>query len=184
MIFEQSSWNDICFNVSKITKNIIPYIKKKGVLSGIISNVFETYSSDYFNKNNIKTVSSVNDKDPDLFFVEEKLNCEIKVTGVGLDNIGKKVTWLGGRYSKRNSEHLFIMWNYSPEKKTLYGLEKQYFSFCIVKTFVSPEEWVELSNSKDYYGVGFHSTMFADKEYDILVGNYLNKKFVLQKFYV
>ena len=74
--------------------------------------------------------------------------------------------------------------NYSPEKMTVYGLEKNYFSFCIVKTKVSPEDWVELSNSKDYYGVGFHSNMFLNKEFDVLIGKENNGCFLLEKFYV
>jgi hypothetical protein len=184
MIFEQNSWKNICSDVSKITNNIVPYIKRKSVLSGIISNIFETYSSEYFNKNNIETKSSSNDREPDLFFVKENLSCEIKVTGVGSDSIKKKVTWLGGRYSKRNSEHLFIMWNYNPENKNLYGIEKSYFSFFILKTTVAPEDWVELSNSNDYYGVGFHSDKFMNKKIDILVGKNNNGIFELEKFYV
>jgi hypothetical protein len=184
-IFTPHSWQEICFGVSNITKNIVPYIKRKSVLSGIISNIFETYAAEYFNGKEIKTKSSENDKDPDLFFMEKNINCEIKVTCVRSDIIDKKVTWLGGRYSKRNCEHIFIMWNYNQKKEnTLYEPNKEYFSFCVIKTIASPEDWIELSNSKDYYGVGFHSTLFADKQHDILVGDYKQNKFILNKFYI
>ena len=183
MIYDNNNWINICDGVSKISKNIVPYIKQRKVLSGVISNIFETYSAEYFNKNNIKTKSSANDRDPDLFFIEENFSCDIKVTGVDSNDIHKKVTWMGGRYCKRSSDHLFIMWNYSPDRQTLFGIEKAHFSYFILKTFVCHDEWTELSNSKDYYALGFNSALFKDKKINTLVGDYKNGHFTLEKFY-
>ena len=117
---------------------------------------------------------------PDLYFLNEHTALELKVTGIDDTITCKTVTWLGGRYSKRNSDHVFIMWTYTP--RSIMMNEPDILSFAAIKTFVSESDWKELSNSKDYYGLGFKSFQFNVKEIDVLVGDYTNETFVLEKF--
>lgn len=179
-MYNENDWRCICKNVAAIAFPIFPHIKKKPVRSAIISNLFETQSELYFNSIGLSTKSSKNDQEPDLYFVDSKMPLELKVTGID-DNIScKVVTWLGGRYSKRNSDHVFIMWKYTPPSLMLN--EPDMLSFAAIKTFVSENDWKELSNSKDYYGVGFKSHQFDSKEIDVLVGDYTNNTFILENF--
>lgn len=179
-MYDINDWKSICRNVASIAFPIFPHIKKKSVRSAIISNLFETQSELYFNTKGINTKSSKNDQEPDLYFVDQNVPLELKVTGIDDTITCKTITWLGGRYSKRNSDHVFIMWKYT--LPSIMMNEPDMLSFAAIKTFVSEDDWKELSNSKDYYGLGFKSPQFDTKEYDMLVGDYTNNTFILEHF--
>lgn len=167
MIYDKKDWQQICKNVADISRGIFPHVPKKSVRSAIISSVFETQTEKYFQSKGINLLSSKNDRQPDLHCKEHGIICEVKVTGLDSRIVDKTVTWLGGRYSKRNSDHIFIGWYYS--NNTLIDDE---ISFFVLRSFVTEDDWKDLSKSKDYYGVGFKSNLFFTKDYDMLVGDY------------
>ena len=177
--YHTEDWNEICKKVSSVCEHIFPYVTKKAVRSAIISSIFETQSECHFQTKGLNLRSSKNDRDPDLYCKELDMKCEIKVTGLDSAIVDKTVTWLGGRYSKRNSDHIFIGWNYCGAEGLF--LEKK-MSFFVLKTFVTEDDWKDLSKSKDYYGVGFKSLLLETKKFDMIVGDYENKTFVLRSF--
>lgn len=172
-------WYEICKRVSGVCKYIFPHVKKKSLRSTIMSSVFETQSEEHFQAKGINLCCSKHDKEPDLYCKELDMKCEIKVTRLDTTIIDKTITWLGGRYSKRNSDHIFIGWNY-PDGEGLFCEKKM--SFFVLKTFVTEDEWVDVSTSKYYYGVGFKSSLLEAKKFDMLVGEYSNKIFVMRNF--
>lgn len=178
-VYHTEDWCDICRKVSGVCGYIFPYVTKKAVRSAIISSVFETQSEQHFQAKGLNLRSSKNDQEPDLYCKELDLRCEIKVTGLDSPIVDKTITWLGGRFSKRNSDHIFIGWNYCDDQG-LYSENKM--SFFVLKTFVTEDDWKELSKSKDYYGVGFKSFLFETKKFDMLVGDYENRTFILRSF--
>jgi hypothetical protein len=178
-LYCKEDWSEICKRVSVVCKYIFPYVSKKAVRSAIISSVFETQTEKHFQTKGINLCCSKNDREPDLYCKELDMQCEIKVTGLDSTIVDKTITWLGGRYSKRNSDHIFIGWNY-PATDGLFS--DRSMSFFVLKTFVIEDDWKELSASKEYYGVGFKSFLFETKKFDMLVGDYSNKIFVMRNF--
>ena len=182
MKYDSEDWKNICRTVSDLCFLIFPFIRKKAVRSALVSNLFESAAETYFLKKGIPVRASKNDQEPDLFFIDEQLSCEIKVTGVDDCVVNKPVIWLGGRYSKRNSDYIFITWNYKVTKTLFENGTRQKMSFVVFKTEIGKDDWKELSNSKNYYGLGLKSTLFQDRKYHTLVGNFTNGKFLLDDF--
>ena len=147
-MYEPEHWHQICHNVTSLAIGIFPHIKGKKLKSEIMSNLFETQSSNYFNSIGIKTKSSVIDKDPDLFFLESNKPCEIKVTGVN-DPRPKSCKWMGGKYSKRTSDFIFVMWNYQEIKNTLYGQENAGLNLNVIQCYVNESEWKTIDNGNE-----------------------------------
>jgi len=182
MIFEEEHWKIISRMVSEKCLIIFPHIKSKKLKSEIISNLFETQSERYFNSIGIKTLSSKSDKDPDLFFIDYQKPCEIKVTGVEYSKIDK-CKWMGGKYSKRTSDYIFVIWNYEETHSTLYGEKPECFNFLIAKCFVDETEWNTIdSGNENYYATVFDSKKLLEREHVFLVGNHNSEKFVLSEF--
>jgi sucrose-6-phosphate hydrolase SacC (GH32 family) len=152
---------------------IFPEIKSKKLKSEIVSNLFETQSEIYFNSIGINTKSSASDRDPDLFFLDTNKPCEIKVTGVN-DLTPKKCKWMGGKYSKRTSDFVFVMW-------TQGSLNSIYFN--VTKCFVDENEWKSIDSGKNnYYATVFESSEVLNKEHKFLVGNYFDPHFLLCEY--
>ena len=173
-------FNAITREVAKIALTIFPYIRGKKLKSEIISNLFETKSGEYFNSTGIETKVAVTDRDPDLLFEGNK-PCEIKVTGVDSDSV-KKARWMGGKYSKRTSDFIFVMWNYQDEKDTVFGRERERLSFFIVKCFVSENEWKTIDSGKEnYYATAFDSPDIMNRENEIFLGAYEHNWFKLRE---
>jgi ketosteroid isomerase-like protein len=176
--YRRSDLENICSSVAKLCFVVFPHIPKRQLRSSNISCLFETQAARYYSSQGINVVSTHVDKDPDLYFADEKISCEIKVTGVKSAQLCRPILWLGGKYSKRSSDHIFVAWNYN--ETTLYG---QSISFSVVKTYVDQEEWTKVSNSEYYYGLGFKSSLFENREYQVLVGDYENGCFKLKDFH-
>ena len=181
-LFENRHWNIICQNVTNKCLNIFPDIKSKKLKSEIISNLFETQSEKYFNSIGIQTVSAASDRDPDLFFLETNKPCEIKVTGID-HPIANKCKWMGGKYSKRTSDFIFVIWNYQEPRTTLYGEKDESISFSVLNCFVDENEWKVIDSGKNnYYATVFESTYLLNREYKSLVGQYDGTNFILCEF--
>jgi len=173
-------WNEISKMVSSIALTIFPYIRGKKLKSEIISNLFETKAGEYLNSIDIETKIAFTDRDPDLLFDGNK-PCEIKVTGVDSDSV-KKARWMGGKYSKRTSDFIFVMWNYQEEKDTVFGKERERLSFFIVKCFVNEDEWKIIDSGKEnYYATAFDSSDITSRENEIFLGKYTQGKFYLEE---
>jgi hypothetical protein len=180
-MYQPEHWYQICHNVSKIASGIFPHIKGKKLKSEIMSNLFETQSASYFNSIGIDTKSSTIDKDPDLFFLQTNKPCEIKVTGVN-DSKPKNCKWMGGKYSKRTSDFIFVMWNYQEAMSTLLGEENSGLNLNVIKCFVNENEWKTIDNgNENYYATVFTSEDILNREYEILVGGY-DRTFRMEKF--
>lgn len=174
--YEPNHWSGICKSVSDIALTILPHIKSKKLKSEIISNLFETQSAVYLNEQGFDVISANSDRDPDLVINEKP--CEIKVTG--LDHpMTENAKWMGGKYSKRTSDFIFVMWNYQSERNTLYGQEKEKLLFAVLQCHVNESEWRTIDNGNDnYYATIFDLKQILDREHRILVGarqfNFIN----------
>lgn len=154
--------------------HLFPDIKRKKLKSEILSHLFETQSEKYFNSIGIQTKCCDTDKEPDLFFVNENKPCEIKVTGID-EPFTKKCKWMGGKYSKRNSDYIFVIWNSQNENK---------ISFCIMSCFVDESEWktIDSSSKPNYYATVFESANLLQKNHISLVGDFDGSNFILCEF--
>jgi hypothetical protein len=174
------NWNEIAKKVSSIALTIFPHIRGKKLKSEIISNLFESKSGEYFNSIGIETKVAESDRDADLLF-NSTTPCEIKVTGVNSDSV-KKARWMGGKYSKRTSDYIFVMWNFQEEMETVFGREREKLSFFIVKCFVSENEWKTIDSGKEnYYATAFDSEQIFEKKNEIFLGGYESRKFILKE---
>jgi hypothetical protein len=152
IVFLPEHWKNICNNVRDISLNhFFPYIKDKSVRSKLISNLFETQSAEYFNSIGIPTKSCNNDKEPDIIFTETNESCEIKVT-----SSWKNKAWMGGEYSKRNSEYILIAWNYTESQNTLFGVSPELLEFSVINTYLTQDEWISC-------GTNFSGTKVTEK---------------------
>lgn len=166
--YNPTHWKKICGMVSDTALTIFPHIKSKKLKSEIISNLFETQSEKYFKENGFNVTSAQSDREPDLNI--DGIVCEIKVTGLD-HTVADHAKWMGGKYSKRTSDYVFVTWNYEPEHSTLYGTEKEKLSFCLLKCFVNENEWRTIDNgNENYYATVFELKQIFEKDYTVLVG--------------
>jgi hypothetical protein len=175
-MFKEEHWINICQLVADKCLDIFPEIKRKKLKSEILSHLFETQSEKYFNSIGIQTSCCATDKDPDLFFIESNKPCEIKVTGID-HSFTKKCKWMGGKYSKRTSDYIFIIWNCNKDTDNK-------ISFCVIKTFVDESEWttIDSSTKPNYYATVFESSSLLKKEHKFLVGEYDGSNFILCEY--
>ena len=167
------TWNTICQKVSEIALPILPHISSNKLKSEIISNLFESQSAYYLNG-----IQAKSDREPDLIIDGKPL--EIKVTNTKSNNI-KKVKWMGGKYSKRTSDYILVMWNYNPTSNTLYGIESEGIKYNIIKTYIHEDDWSTVDNNRDnYYATIFDTNKVLNREYEILVGQYNGYEFILE----
>lgn len=149
-IFVPEHWQNICEKVKAIAEeNIFPYVRSKRVRSGVMSELFENQSAEYFTSIGIKTKSCDTDKEPDLTFVDRGETCEIKVTS------STKQEWMGNHISKKNSEYILISWEYTDTLK-----------FSVINVFLNQEDWNRLGN---YNGTKINSKTLQNKKVKILV---------------
>jgi hypothetical protein len=180
--FYENHWHQICQKVTNISLTIFPHIKGKKLKSEILSNLFETQSAEYFNSIGIKTESASSDKEPDLFFLDTEKPCEIKVTGID-HPFTKKCKWMGGKYSKRTSDFIFIIWNYQPNQNTLYGEQSESLYLSVLNCYVEENEWKTIDNgNQNYYATVFESSDILKREHKYLVGNYNTEDFILKEY--
>jgi hypothetical protein len=169
--FEPHHWREICKKVSAISTILLPHLNRKKIKSEVLSNLFETLSAEYFNSIGIPTQVATTDREPDLAF--QSGPCEIKVTGVDKLN-PKKCKWMGGKYSKRTSDYIFIMWNLSGDE--------MYFS--VHHCYASENDWKTIDNgNENYYATVFESDMILERENKQLVGMRVDGEFRLEKFF-
>ena len=143
-------WQCICREVTKTILPILPHLRSNKLKSEVISNLFESKAEEYFNSINIPVRACQSDREPDLYFLTDNKPLEIKVTRT-TNAITNKLKWMGGKYSKRTSDYILIMWNYTPTNHTLYGIEPESIKYNIIKTFIQENEWSTVDNNKDNY---------------------------------
>lgn len=169
-------WYNISQEVTETELLILPHIRSKKLRSEIISSLFESKSSEYFNSIGIPVQACKTDRDPDLFFIDENKPSEIKVTGCD-STTNKKLKWMGGKYSKRTSEHFFIAYNY---RESTIIEPKDEIKYFIVKTFVDENDWKIVDSGKgNYYATIFTSEDILSRDHEILLGQFEMKTFNL-----
>lgn len=174
MVSDTVLWKTISDRVTEIALPILPHISRNKLRSEIISNLFETQAAEVLSN----TVSAKTDREPDL--VVDGIAKEIKVTYVRTDKI-KKTKWMGGKYSKRESDYIFIMWTYQPEQSTLYGIQKERIAYNIIQTYSTESDWKTVDNGKEnYYATVFESDKLLTRPHEILRGNHDSKEFILE----
>lgn len=137
-----------------------------------MSNIFETQSANYFNSIGYETNRASSDRDPDLLFAISNKTCEIKVTGSNNKN-PTDVKWMGGKYSKRPSDYIFIIWYYEPEHNTLDGVVKETVHINISQCYADENDWETVDNGKEnYYATVFKSDKIRHRDHINLVGDY------------
>ena len=177
--YEPEHWRNICTNVSVIANKVLPYLNRKKIKSEVISNLFESVSAEYFNSIGIENKLAQTDRDPDLLFTSGP--CEIKVTGVD-DIVVKSCKWMGGKYSKRTSEYIFVMWNHQEPRQTLYGISEDSLYFSVYNCHVEEDEWHTVDNgNENYYATVFDSGSLLSRPNKCLVGSRAGEKFLLEK---
>ena len=86
--------------------------------------------------------------------------------------IMNNLKWMGGKYSKRNSDHIFIAWYY--REPTIIDPSND-ISYFIAKTYVTTDDWSLLDNgNENYYATVFTSDDLFNKDYEVMVGEYNN----------
>ena len=180
-IYYPHHWRNITRAVADIALPIFPHIKGKKLKSEIMSNLFEAQSAKYFNSINIPTISAQNDKEPDLLFTDFPV--EIKVTGID-QKTTKNAKWMGGKYSKRESDYIFVLWNYK-EPITNYIIEEpENLSVAIIQCHSTIEDWKTIDNGNDnYYATVMTLDRIYDKPHRILLGNKVIDDMVLENTY-
>ena len=169
MIYQPHHWVRICERVSDIALTIFPHIKSKKLKSEIISNLFETQSARYLKEQGFNAISANSDREPDLLVDDRP--CEIKVTGID-HPFTTNAKWMGGKYSKRTSDYIFVMWHYEPTMNTLYGIEQENLSFSVIQCHVNENEWRTIDNgNENYYATIFDLNQILNKDHIVLVGN-------------
>ena len=177
--YEPHHWKNICDSVSVIAMKVLPYLNRKKIKSEVISNLFESVSAKYFNSIGIETKVAQSDRDPDLKFSSGP--CEIKVTGVDDIDISS-CRWMGGKYSKRTSEYIFVMWNYQEVKHTLFGPTEEGLYFSVFNCHVDENEWSTVDNGKEnYYATIFEFDSILSKPNKCLVGSCSGTNVLLEK---
>ena len=142
------AWQAICQEVTKTALPILPHLRSNKLKSEVISNLFESKSEKYFNSIGIPVRACQSDRDPDLYFIKENKSLEIKVTRSPTP-IMNSLKWMGGKYSKRNSEHIFIAWHYT--EPTIIDPTDN-ITYMIAKTYVTEDDWSVLDNGNEKIG--------------------------------
>lgn len=172
--YEPVHWVNISKLVTKTILPIFPFISSKKLKSEIMSNIFETQSANYFNSIGYNTNQARSDRDPDLLFTATNKTCEIKVTGSTKNP--SEVKWMGGKYSKRPSDYIFIIWHYEPEHNTLDGIIKESVHINITQCYANEDDWETVDNGKEnYYATVFKSNKILERDYVQLVGGYTDR---------
>jgi hypothetical protein len=167
--YEREHWEKICGKVAEVSSGILPLLNRKKIKSEVISNLFETISGEYFNSIGLNTHVAENDKEPDLTFPDGP--CEIKVTGVDKLHT-KKCKWMGGKYSKRTSDYIFIMWHKCVDD----------MHFSVHHCYAYEEDWKTIDNGKEnYYATVFESHMILERNNTQLIGGRINGDFLLER---
>ena len=162
-------WINIASKVTEIALPILPHIRSRKLRSEIISSLFESKAAEYFNSISIPVFACASDREPDLIFAKTHTPLEIKVTGI--DTVtAKKFSWMGGKYSKRTSDHVFIAYSYV--QPTIFDTAPS-IRYFIAKCFVSKTDW----KSREKGGENFYGTLFTTddmlaRKHEILVGNH------------
>lgn len=170
----KTHWKNIADKVTAIALPILPLIRSRKLRSEIISSLFESQAGLYFNSIFVPVQVCESDRDPDLVFLQSNTPLEIKVTGSD-HSIANKFKWMGGKYSKRTSDYVFIAWSYQPAMNTLYGTEPETIQYFIAKTFVNENEWRTIDNgNENYYATIYTTDELFQSKYEILVGEYSN----------
>lgn len=134
-----------------------------------MSNLYETQSAKYFNSINIPTQSAQNDQEPDLLFTNHAV--EIKVSGID-HPFTKNAKWMGGKYSKRESDYIFVLWHYQGTIDNYIIEEPEYLSVAIIQCHCTIDDWKTIDNDKNnYYATVMSLDRIYSKPHKIIIGN-------------
>ena len=179
VIYQPDHWRSISKLVSDIALPIFPHIKGKKLKSEIMSNLYETQSAKYFNSINIPTQSAQNDQEPDLLFTNHAV--EIKVSGID-HPFTKNAKWMGGKYSKRESDYIFILWHYQPMIDNYIVNEPECLSFAVIQCYATIEDWKTIDNNNDnYYATVMTLEDIYDKPHRVIIGNRIDYNGIICK---
>jgi hypothetical protein len=164
-----NDWLHICQEVTITALPILPHLRSNKLKSEVISNLFESKAEQYFNSIHIPVRACQSDRDPDLYFIKDRKPLEIKVTRAHSPTMSS-LKWMGGKYSKRNSDHIFIAWHYT--EPTIIDPTNT-ITYVVAKTYVSENDWSVLDNgNNNYYATVFTSDDLLRKDHEIIVGEY------------
>lgn len=173
--FESRVWKEISDRVTAIALPILPHIRSRKLRSEIISNLFESQAALHFQSLSIPVQVCESDRQPDLTFTDTNKTLEIKVTGSD-HTIAEQFKWMGGKYSKRSSDYIFIAYCYTPAT-TIDPTDT--IKYYITKTYVDENEWRTIDNGNENYYATIYTTNDM-KDNEILVGRKENKIYVLE----
>ena len=155
------------------SNNYLPWINKTS-LADVVYNVRQLEQTQKYQRDNQSMISG---------FINENKPLEIKVTSSPMP-IMNNLKWMGGKYSKRTSDYILIMWNYTPTNHTLYGIEPESIKYNIIKTFIQENEWSTVDNNKDnYYATIFDTDKLLNRPhevYEVIRGQYNGYEFILE----
>lgn len=169
--FAEDDWRNIFKSLTNDAYDILTKYKnhfRTKLNSEIISSLVVSYAEEYFNSIGRKVQKDRTDRDPDLFFFEENLPLEVKVT-----RYQKTLKWQGGQYSKRHGQFVLVSWKLIDNN--LYGHKG--LEFYAITCFLNGNDFTSLG--ENYYGTGFDAKSIANKDSIELVG----KNFLLENFY-
>ena len=149
---DSKSWAIIAQNVTNYALPIFEIPFNTRLKSEIISSLFEIESAKHFQSIGYNVKNAKNDHEPDLYFVDESLCVEIKVT-----RKKKSLKWMGNKVSKREAQFILIAWEQIDNESILYYITSTYLNktnwttdeYSYNASFLS---WKTLENRQDILG--------------------------------
>ena len=180
--YEPEHWRNICKEVESVFKKVMEICGKHlntSSKSNIVSCLFEGISGEYFNSIGLATKVTKKDSDADLVFPTGP--CEIKVTHVD-KTLTKSHQWMGGKYSERTGDFVFVMWHLHEQHESSLFNEGDYIMFSVSKCDIEKGDWelIDKRPNPKYYATKFELKTLKEKDYTPLVGNRNGDYFILE----
>jgi hypothetical protein len=146
-IFDRIHWESI---ENKVIEQVLPFIKlniKAKLISELISELTEKITAEYFSQIYSGLVkSATSDNDPDLMFGDIPLEVKVAKYSNGFN-------WRGGKFSKRQSDYIFIVWDFDTNDKTKIKV-------AVYKAFLSKDNWIQ-NRSSNYYATLYNMNLLS-----------------------
>lgn len=120
-------WSNICQRVTDIASPMFKIEFPVRVKSSMLSALFEIEAAKYYTDKGIEVRNAQNDHEPDLYFVEEKIPLEIKVTKKAKYN-----KFRGNKVSKKDSHYVLIIWD-----EPFSGI----LNFEVIHSYLKKDDW-------------------------------------------
>jgi len=168
---QKTDWYNICQRVTNIALDIFKIPFNTRLRSEIISSLFEIETSKYYTEKGINVKNANNDSEPDLYFCDEELPLEIKVT-----RKKSSIKWMGNKISKKESQFILIIWD---EINNNLFQNKSSIAFNVLTTYLTPNDWIGKNDGYEYHASFLNlSDIISKKDYTNLIGNHV----VLEEF--